>query len=591
MINPKNATHRARLAPSVDFWSREMEIYSEARRQLILNYVGSCELASKMSDGKSHPMLGNLIQLSAIAHVVATAYGNPRYKVTAQIPESLYMAPRLQEFLNRYTGYLDLGNSAKLMALDSFFGFGISRVNNGLLPGRLRHITGQNTGPLVTRVSQYNFLFDGSADNVKNVGYMGDILYVPLDDIRDMKDTLGLNPRIVDKLEEFRGGRSDNDYRIHSSPRQDSSPQAMTRLAYMYFPDSCVEALWPANDESFGEMNDEPLFDREWDGHADGPYDILSLLDTPDEIIPVSRAASTLRLHTLFNELAHITSEQAKAAKVNQVFETGSDRDAKALDDAEDRKWVGVSNLAKISTHAVPGPDQGQTTYMSIILKMFKEFSGNLDDTLGLGPTAATATQSSLIRQRTTSISQETVRRMNQFMENIGRKLGHLALNHPTLRLPARGNVPGTDIQVDMSFLPQEELPRTGRVDDFSVCIEPYSMPYRSPDERLALLSAAIQRIAQVVQIAATGQPMDIEYYINTEADYNGLPELKELYSDLLPQYNVAKEKAGLTVRPPGTGEYSRTNVSQQPNDSQMFEGMNAIPQAQGPSTADNAGY
>jgi hypothetical protein len=141
-----------------------------------------------------------------------------------------------------------------------------------------------------------------------------------------------------------------------------------------------------------------------------------------------------------------------------------------------------------------------------------------------------------------------------------------------------------------MSFLPPDELPRSGNIDDYAITLEPYSMPYRSPDERLALLGAAIGRITQVAQTAAAGVPVDLEKYIEIEAEYNGLPELRELYSDLLPEYAIAKQEAGLSVRRPGTGEYIRHNVSEGSNDAELQEGMNTMPSVDTQTTAANVG-
>jgi hypothetical protein len=67
--------------------------------------------------------------------------------------------------------------------------------------------------------------------------------------------------------------------------------------------------------------------------------------------------------------------------------------------------------------------------------QLFKEYAGNLDDTLGLGQTGATATQSAMIRQRTSARQAEARRRMDRIMELIARKLCHLALNDPTMRM------------------------------------------------------------------------------------------------------------------------------------------------------------
>jgi hypothetical protein len=287
----------------------------------------------------------------------------------------------------------------------------------------------------------------------------------------------------------------------------------------------------------------------------------------PDNIVPVTQAESTKELHFLFNELADRVAEQARSAKVNPIYETGSQRDMELLEGADDRKPVGVSNIQKIGTWEKPGPSQSQTSYMLSSLQMFKEFSGNLDDTLGLAPTAATATQSQLIRQSNNVRGAEARRRMDRLMEMVALKLAHLALHDKTLRLPMRSRVGTTDFNIDASWLPPSELPREREADDFQITIVPGSMAYRPPEARLAAMNEATGQIFQAMQLAGSGAPIDLEKFVELQADYRDLPELRDIYVGLLPDHAEQKESAQLgRMRDPNRGKYERVNSSERTN-------------------------
>jgi hypothetical protein len=370
----------------------------------------------------------------------------------------------------------------------------------------------------------------------------------------------------------------------------------MTRLMYVYLPFSGLEVFWPANNLTFSQVGDKPLLVRKWAGHHNGPYDILSLLDIPDNLIPVTTSEAVKNLHYLVNDLQDILAFQAREAKIVPVYETGSQRDMDRLDAGEDRKPVGVSNIQKIGQWERPGPTQSQSAYMAAATQMFKEQAGNMDDTLGLGQTASTATQSSLIRQRTNARTEESRNRMEEMMISIGEKLAHLALNDQTLTLPMREPIQGVEgIHMDMSWLPPQLMPRPQSVVEYGIDVVHGSMAPRDPQQRLAQLNEAMGQIAQFAQLAAQGVPIELDEIVKIQAEYRDLPELTKITSSMLQQIALQRMQQGApepsTAGDPSKpgGNYTRTNVSERTPQGALQQNLTQVPQST-PQTGGMAG-
>lgn len=564
---------RGRLANSMSHWSKEHDIFRMARKELIMHHAGSVDFAKLLGiDLQSKEMIGNLIQLGAQSHSLQLAYGMPQFKFVAMAPELDEVAGRLQASINRYMHLLDAIHLTRALALDCYFGWSIATVDVGLLPPAVQAATGMTIGPVVRRVSQDDFFFDGHSTELTDMGWMAHTYLVPL----AMAQTYPkFNPAVAADLTEWSYSNQDSRTRSQVGVNSSQSAEAMTRLVSVYFPRHNCRAIWPASDTQFNGVRGEPLMVESWEGHYSGPYEVLSMLDIPDNLLPIPISASVKRLHIIFNNLADITSSQAESAKFNPIFEVGSERDAKRLQNAKDREMVPVSRIDKIGQWQLPGPDASQTQYMGAALQLFNQFSGNINDVLGTDATAPTATQSQLIRQATSVRAADRRQRFQRMLANIATKLGHFFLNSPDLFIPARELMPNTRFTVDMSWLPESHLARPKNIDEFQISVVPYSSEYRDPAVRLAQLNEATQQIFQAMQLATQGVPLDLEAFIELQADYRDLPEVRKIYSGLLPEYVERRGNAQLmSQQRADVGQYQRTNVSAQTNGGALMQNL-----------------
>lgn len=557
MINPLNADHRQRLAQAVDYSYQELKRYGRMRHNTIQAYLGvNPKIADWQTDSwqlryrQTLPQ-GNLLQQAGLSLQIALAYGEPEFLVTPRVPEHQGMADELGPALNRMSKLLNLGDVARNVAADSYFGYGIFKVGVGIMPKAAQVATGLRVGPCVWRVSQDNFLYDITASSWDEVAYVGDMYPVPLEVAQE------IYPHAADRLQSFTDTDQLNQPHVVARPSRFHSPELVVWLCDVYLPDSGAVATWPIRNESFGTLGDDPIAVREYDGHWSGVYQVLNHLYCPDELVPIAQAESTKAMHFLFNDLMHLTSDQALNAKVNPIYQTGSERDMQRLIDAPDRRPVGLSNLNNVENFEIPGPTGSQTNYLAVLYNFFKEFTPTVDEP----QRAPTATQGTLERQTTNAIVTEARRKFNHALAMVGYKLGHLLVEDAQIVLPNhRQLVPGSSATVDVTWQPKQ---RNARVDDFDLSIEPYSTRIRDPEQKLQLLLGLSNQILAMMAQRAQGSPINIQEALKDMAEMSGLPQLKNWYEEVDPLHQAKRQQSRTSSPRMGVGEYIRHNVSE----------------------------
>jgi len=513
---------------------------------------------------------GNLLQMAGLSMQVALAYGEPQFLITARTPEHAGIADRLQAGINRMSVLLDLGETARNIAADSYFGYGIYKCGYGHLPLSARAATGLEYGPCVWRVGQDDFLYDITASNWNNVAYIGDLYTMPFE------ETVKRWPMHADRLNKLADTDRLDAPRVMPKASRFHSAEAEVWLADFYFPGG-VCATWPIRSESFGELAEIPLEEHEYEGHWSGQYQVLNHLYAPDELVPISQAESIKSIHFLFQDIFHLTSEQARNAKVVPIYKQGNDRDMQKLWNARDRHPVGLTQTAlqEANQHfEIPGPTQSQTAYLAALMNFFKEFVPTVDEPLR----APTATQGQLDRETTNAIIAEAKRKFNRALQLVGYKLGHLMLNSNDLVLPATKQLrPGSNVMMDVTFSSSDLNPRPSKIDDFDILIEPFSTQHRTPQQRLQTIMALNQQLIAMFQAQAMGAPVNVEEALEIFSELSGEPRLKNLYEEIDPLHAAKRQNSKISAPRLGVGQYTRTSVTEKTNAGALEQNLNEI--------------
>ena len=519
---------------------------------------------------------GNLLQMASLSLQIALAYGEPEFLVTARVPQQQGFAKRLSAGLNRMAKLLDLGEIAREVAADSFYGYGIYKCGLGRMPASARAATDLEHGPNVWRVSQDDFLYDITASNWRDISYVGDLYTLPLNEAQEMW------PQHADRLSALTDVDRLDSPHVMPRPSRYHSPEEKVWLYDCYFPSSQVVATWPVRAANFGMLQEEPLGVEDYIGHWSGVYQVLSHLYSPDELVPVAQAESVKALHFLFNDLLHLTSEQARHAKVNPMYKKGAEKDMQRLWEAGDRKPVGVVDPTQFAPFTIPGPSQDQSQYMMGIFNLFNQFVPSIDEP----QRAPTATQGQLLRETTNATIAEARRKFNRALQQVGYKLGYMLINNQELVLPGSEQLrSGSKISVDMTWKPE---PRNNvKIDEFEIGIEPFSTIYRTPEERLQRLNAMAQQVVFYINARAQGAPISVQEVLDTFAELGGEPRIKDWYEEVDPLHTAQRSQGRQSAGPrPGVGQYTRTNVSEKTNAGAMEQNFGQIGAANTPARA-----
>ncbi len=357
-INPLDSSHRVRLSRAMTESHRELQHYARLRDITIKAYLGvsasttgpewakTTGWGNAGSRGKNQSKYkkslpkGNLLQAAGLGLQVALAYGEPQYLFKARMPAHIGLAEKLTAGVNRMVTLLNVGDTARNIAADSYFGFGIFKVGIGLLPASARATTGLRVGPCIWRVGQDDFIYDIHAKDWHNkMAYIGDMYTMPVD------DAVELYPKHKDRLVTLTDTERIDSRHVLPRSSNMASPEGEVRLIDVFFQDIGAIGTWPMRGDSFADIEGEPLLVRDYNGHWSGIYEILNHLYSPDELVPIAQAESVKSFHFLFNDLMHLTSEQALNAKINPMYRKGNDRDMQALWNAKDRVPVAQTTM------------------------------------------------------------------------------------------------------------------------------------------------------------------------------------------------------------------------------------------------------
>lgn len=575
-INPKNPNARLQFARALEHSRTELDRFALMRANTVHAYLGISSITPESavwntSFGQKKYVnslpKGNLIQQAALSQQIALAYGEPQFMTANRTPDQAGLSDKLGPALNRLAMLLNLGETARNVAADSFFGYGIFKVGVGYMPLSAQAATGLRVGPCAWRVSQEQFVYDVFANSWDNVSYVGDDYLMPLSDAQEIFSTA------ADRLASMIDMDRLDQQHVLARPTRAYMPEEMVRLIDIYFPALKIVATWAVRNHNLRSVSDEPIAIRDYDGHWSGVYQVLSHLYSPDELVPVAQAESVKALHFLFNDLLDITSNQAREAKVNPMYQKGAEKDMIQLWQAADRKPVGVNNPTQFGSWEVPGPTQSQTAYMSALMQLFDKFVPTSDQP----QTSATATQAGLTRQTTNATVAEARRKFNRVLQLVGYKLGHLLLNNNELTLPSsRPLHSASKIQVDTTWRPAHQDPRNGIIDDFDIAIDPFPLIYRSAEEKQQQLMQSIQVVTQVGQARAMGTPISVERTIDLLASF-GQPELKTLFEEADPAWQARAQQSRGSAPRVGVGQYTRTNVSEKTNEGQLTQNLTQV--------------
>ena len=585
-MNPNSQLHRARLLKAIENSTRVLRPFREVRKKLVKDFVGS--MYGSSGDSGRQDIIMNLMYQTAETYTMSLAANRPRVLVTAQHTDVTWFAHSFQLGINNLIKEIRLEDTLRKAVMDSFFSMGIVKVYTA--DAGLVELEGEDAWvdpgkPFAENISLDDFCYDTTAAEWRKSSFALNKYRISREKV--LNDG-AYNKNVAEELDvvsQYPGWNADSGEvpirEMLKSETQEAGIEPMIDLMDVWLPKDNLVVTLPVG------KNTEPLRVVEWEGPENGPFHTLSLtFEVPDNIMPVSPAMNLKPLHDLINGLLRKQRRQAQRQKDIPFYQAGHQDDARRIEKASDGEWTRVDNPDSVNVMKMGGVDPQNQAFSHSMKDTYDRMAGNLQMMAGLGPQSDTLGQDKLIHGAVTKREANMQYRVVDFTSRICRDLGSLLWHDQVLEIPQDFETSGIKVRADWN----PEV-REGDFIDYNFEIEPFSMMYKSPSERMQGISSFVTQIALPMEgmMQQYGGTIDIQELVEMYAELMDMPRLKQIVKFEEPKEDrpgptpQQPAKASHTVResvrrsvPTGGTAESRSNVMQQvlqggqPNQQQM---------------------
>jgi hypothetical protein len=560
MFDLKDQQKRDRLYKAIRSSRDALEPFRRVRQTLIKDYVGSWYNES----GAENKTLVNLMNQTARIYTVALAANNPSVLVSTPRMDMLPFARRFEVNLAKLISDMALDETFRMIVLDAFFCLGCGVVMmrdtdtrfHGLLESE-EDVWLDPGQPWFNRVSLDDLVLDMTAKELSKMRYCGHRYRA---DFEKVMDEPGYDKKVKDKLRPTNREHHDSvgatrDMASDWGSAQDDDLKDMIWLQDIWIAENNTIVTLPCDQQDM-----EPLIERPWTGSQAGPYKFLSLGETPDNIIPTSPAMNLKGMHDLQNRLHRRMEADSDANRVVNVYPPGMEDDAERLRTAERNGWYQAKSPESIKQFQSGGVDQRDMALATFIQTEYDRLAGNLQAMGGLGQQASTLGQEELIHGNVSKNVADMRMAVVSFASKCILDLGRLMWEDETLELKTSMEVGNTGINVNSDWTPDY---RQGEFDDYEFRIEPYSMIFKTPEQKLQELFQVIREIAPLwPMFQASGASIDAQAIVEEIARLKNRPEFKRFITFAAPAEMLGGDENTVRQSPVTSRETIRKNVS-----------------------------
>jgi hypothetical protein len=527
--NLKKEHDREHLRRSMDWSWNQLKPYREKRHSLVADYCGTQygKVGFQAIEGRADDQIANFMFQTASIYRSWLVANRPQVKIHASSNKKAAFAKRFEVNLNELIKIINLQQTISMTVLNALFKIGICKVGLGSSEFvKLDDDSYSDPGfPFAEAISLDNWNHDMEARSLRKCRWMMDYYEI---DIRRLDEEKIFNKETRDKL--IANNRDMRDTQRTELLGRDTQGPHGTK--------DCVRLvdIWCPNEQVIYTMDDKlmyaPLNVVDYSGNSEGPYKFLCFDEVPDNTMPIGPLENIQKLAQVTNSLLRKGVDQARRAKQVMAYEAGSDQDAKKISDARDGEYISVTDVERIKPMFVGAVDQNTYAFAIGAQKLLDRMGGNVQTLGGLGPQSDSVGQEQIIKQQVGALMQNMQSRVVKFTSDVCSELGwHLWHDQVGMKrfenLAAHG-LP--EIEVDMSLNPGQ---REGDFADYSIEVEPYSMAYQSPGERLGMLNNIVMNmvfpLTQTPFAQQSGMSIDVKALVDKIADLSNLPELRNV--------------------------------------------------------------
>ena len=585
-MNPNKELDRTRLLKAIQHSTKALRPFREVRKAMVRDFVGS--YYGTTDELNRREVIMNLMYQTAETYTMSLAANRPRVLVTARHPDIEWFAHTFQLSLNNLIKEIRLENILRKAVMDSFFAIGIVKVYTA--DAGLVQLEGEDEWvdpgkPFAENISLDDFVYDTTASEWRKSSFC-------LNKFRISREKV-MNDSAYDRkvIEQLKPATQYPNYSNHdgevpvremlTAETTEPGIDPMLDLMDIWLPKDNLIVTMPVGKDT------KPVRIVEWEGPENGPFHTLSLTcEVPDNIMPVSPAMNLKPLSDLVNGLLRKQKRQAQRQKDIPFYQAGHQDDARRIERASDGEWTRVDNPDSVNVMKMGGVDSQNQAFSHSMRDTFDRMAGNLQMMAGLGPQADTLGQDKLIHGAVSKREANMQYRVVDFTARICKDLGQLLWQDEMLEIPNEFEAAGQTIRADW-----DPEVREGNFWDYNFEVEPFSMMYKSPSERVQGLTNFVTQIAMPMEqvLAQAGGAVDMQELTEVYADLMDMPRLKSIVKFDQPgnerpgptpeqpaqASHTVRESVRKSVSTGGTDK-ARSNVMQQllqggqPNEQQM---------------------
>ena len=523
-MNPNKTEHLNRLRNAMRFSRKKLEPFRRRHKEAVEQYVG----IDYSEGGSDKPVYLNLMEIAANIYERQLAARPPKVLVFTHSSELRPYGVKLEETMNSMLRTFDVHRALRRCVRNALFSIGICKVGTQVIGSYEEEgFDFKKMRPYVANVSLDDWVHDMTSNVWEEVDYCGHRYRMSLEDAKR-------EPSFKKSVREDLSVMDDSSFNESGDERISTISQGVSREEGQLEDKVELWEMWLPREKLLVTMGPNegapPLKVVEWNGPPNplGPYNLLYFNEVDGNSMPLAPAMLWRGLHDISNGLMRKLVREAQRHKVVGLARGVDSEDAERIRTASDGEIVGVDNPDAIQEKQFGGIDQRNFAFMLQIKQLFSWQAGNLDLLGGLGAQSETATQDQLLHasasQRVSGMQDE----VRLFTKNVIRDWGFHLWSDPVESYPIRLNSKPLG-SIDTFLTPEERSTHDFLLHE--VDIEPYSMQFVSPQERMAKLNQIITGVVlpSLQIMGQQGLGIDYKELLNTYSRYADLPELKEI--------------------------------------------------------------
>jgi len=560
-----------RLCTAIRASRKVLEPYRVARREAARKYAG--DQWSDETSYVSRPVNFLSLYLQLMSRSLVSQ--NPQVHLTTPKKPHKAVVSAMEEWANPEIARMHLGETLQRGGVDAIFGFHVMKVALAS-PGESEKSgwTFRSGQPYASVIDLDDWCMDPHARSLSQLAWCGHRSRVPVDSLKESKLYSAAKRKKV-RPNPDRQFNEPGDERISMLGRQYSSwdqeeAYDSVDIWEIYLPMEKMIVTILSEDGDCPDLGDDnQAFDeRPWVGPYCGPYHFLSLMPpVPGNAMPKGPIQDLIDMDESLNGIVQKLIRQA--ARQKDVLATHSDGDIERILSAGDGEAIKVENPDKIKPMGFGGPNPNNAAFSMQLWNLLNKVGGNIELMGGLGQQSKTATQDKMLNANASMSIKWMKQAMVAHTSNVIESLCWFWHHHPEKTMVSYHEIDGLSSPIERIVTPEDrqQIP----FEQLSIKVDPYSLEYQSPDEKLAFLNNVMMQIVMPLTpvLQQQGIGIDIGRYLEFVAEYGTCPDLGEILTQIqVPEYGPSNgdepAKPGSTTR-----TYNRVNASEKTDEGQ----------------------